>query len=109
MATRKNYTVVRFFSYEDKVFAISKEYVRGRLDDVTGYDTSVLSSEELQELAQCGGVWSDNADANINRSKVKEVEDNAKEVALCIITDEGMELSSCDPAYPDLKKAIEGG
>lgn len=86
---------------------MATEYERGRTVDAERYDVLAMTEEEVKELVDVGGVYTD---APAPKVRSKWIAENGIEIALSMIQDGecdgGIELQWCNMDIPCIKKAF---
>lgn len=85
------------------VYAVAAEYDRGRAVDAERYDVLGMTEDEVKELVDVGGVYTD---APAPKVRSKWIKENGIEIALSVIQDDGIEMQWCNTDIPCIKKAF---
>lgn len=100
--------VVSFYQMPtDNVYAVATEYENGKTVDTERYDVLAMTEEELKELVDVGGAYTD---APAPKVRSKWIEENGKGIAVSVIQDGyydgGVELQWCNTDIPCIKRAF---
>ena len=96
--------IVRIMQIDkETIYAVSEEHIKSKVIDCAFYDITAMTEQEIRELITVGGVFTNCPTPKIHLDWLKE---NGKEVAFSMISDEGVELESCNTDIPKIKNAF---